>query len=140
MARVRDAALRERMRRLEASWPVRGRLQRLATVLRALVFKALLTPMGCGLTEALCSAVGLSFDGFVVASARGFRRLEDVRQRPSTPLLQFLLWRLRRQHAASYEDAASSVAKRRRLAEIVLERLQKEGVELLGPRIAAYSS
>ena len=86
-----------------------------------------------GLLEALCTKVGLSFDYLIVAGVRGFAKLEYVRQQPSVPLLETLLWRLQSQHMASFDDSTlqSSVAKRRRLARVITERLSEEGLEFL---------
>jgi hypothetical protein len=83
--------------------------------------------------ETLCTKVGFSFDYLIVAGVRGFAKLEYVRQQPSLPLLQTLLWRLQTQHMACFDDSSlqSSVAKRRRLARIITERLSEEGIEFI---------
>lgn len=121
------------MQELQSAWPVRSTYQRLWTVLRAFVFKACLTPCIYGLLETLCTKAGLSFDRLIVAGVRGFAKLEYVRQQPSLPLLQTLHWRLQSQHHACFDDSSlqSSVAKRRRLAGIVTDRLSEEGVEFI---------
>lgn len=133
IARVKDASVRARMQDLQSAWPVRSTYQRLWTVLRAFAFKAFLMPCLYGLLEALCTKVGLSFDYLIVAGVRGFAKLEYVRQQPSVPLLETLLWRLQSQHMASFDDSTlqSSVAKRRRLARVVTERLSEEGLEFV---------
>ncbi|CAL1139708.1 unnamed protein product [Cladocopium goreaui] len=133
IARVKDASVRARMQELQSAWPVRSTYQRLWTVLRAFAFKACLTPCLYGLLETLCTKVGFSFDNLIVAGVRGFAKLEYVRQQPSLPLLQTLLWRLQTQHMACFDDSSlqSSVAKRRRLARIIIERLSEEGIEFI---------
>ncbi|CAE7518927.1 ads-1 [Symbiodinium sp. CCMP2456] len=133
VARVRDAKLRSRMREIEAAWPVRSRGQRLWTVFRAVISKLFLTPMLYGLLEAVITMLGLDFDHLIVTYVRGFAKLEYIRQQPTLELLELLLWRLQSQQAAAFEDTSlrSSVSRRRRLAGIVIDRLEKEGIEFV---------
>ncbi|CAJ1452663.1 unnamed protein product [Effrenium voratum] len=122
VAWVQNASLRQRMQQLQQGWPVRSRAQRLWTVLRAFVFKAFLTPCLYGFLESLVTTLGFDFDRVIVAWTRGFTKLEYIRQRPSVPLLETLLWRLQSQHKAAFEDSSlqSSVARRRGLAKQML--------------------
>ena len=101
---------------------------------KAFVFKFVVdTPCLYGLVETFCTSLGLNFDRLIVAGVRGFAKLEYVRQRPSLGLLESLLHRLHGQHMACFEDSSlqSSVARRRRVARIVLERLEEEGIEVI---------
>ena len=133
VARVRDGKLRARMKEIEGTWPVRSRGQRLWTVFRAVVSKLFLTPMLYGLMEAVVLKLGLDFDHLIVTYVRGFAKLEYIRQQPTLELLELLLWRLQSQQVAAFEDASlqSSVSRRRRLAKIIIERLEKEGIEFV---------
>ena len=133
VARVQDSQLRARMREIEGTWPVRSRRQRLWTVFRAVISKLFLTPMLYGLMEAAVTTLGLDFDHLIVTYVRGFAKLEYIRQQPTLELLELLLWRLQSQHMAAFEDASlqSCVSRRRRLAKIIIERLEKEGVEFV---------
>eukprot|EP00931_Biecheleriopsis_adriatica_P019130 TRINITY_DN1313_c0_g1_i1.p1 TRINITY_DN1313_c0_g1~~TRINITY_DN1313_c0_g1_i1.p1 ORF type:complete len:2114 (+),score=427.23 TRINITY_DN1313_c0_g1_i1:68-6409(+) len=125
IGRIRDPNLKDRMRCIECSWPVRTSIERSWNVLRAIIFKIFGNPVLYGLAEAVFTTLGFDFDAFVVESGRGFKDPRSVRQRPSVHLLELLLHRLRNQHQASFEDASlnSSVARRRRTAQIIIDVL-----------------
>ncbi|CAK9109588.1 unnamed protein product [Durusdinium trenchii] len=134
LARIKDPKVRAEMQELQSTWPTRRTSHRLFTVLGASFFKQFcLTPCLYGLVETLCATLGLDFDGLIVSSVRGFGKLEYIRQQPSLALLECLLRRLREQHMACFEDSSlqSSVAKRRRVAKVVVERLSEEGIDCL---------
>ncbi|CAE7345973.1 per [Symbiodinium natans] len=133
IAQVRDAQLRGKMREIAASWPRRSRRQRLLSIIRAALLRILTTPIPYGIVEALITTLGFNFDHLIVSSVRGFGKLEEIRQKPATELLELLLWRLQRQQMAAFKDPSmqSSVSRRCRNANVVISRLEKEGIEFV---------
>lgn len=140
VGRVRDSSLRDRMRRQESAFPVRPWSQFLSVVLKGFLIKIIGRPVLWGLVEAILSAVGIDFDRWIVDSVRGFPNGAAIRQRPSIPLLQLLLRRLRGQEQASFVSfgSTSTVAMRKRTAELIVDRLVEGGVTV--PAVGAPCS
>jgi len=97
--RVRDAALRERMRSLHAGYPVQGRRAFLERTLRFIAVRFALTRGPFTAVCLACRAAGRSHDDLINHSVRGFSGPDffaNIRRRPSVPLLALLRRRLTR--------------------------------------------
>lgn len=102
--RVRDGALRERMRALQAAWPVQERSEYLRRVGKTSVLHALSNPWVFARFARLCARSGRELDELLHAATRGFPGpdlLRRLRRLPSAPLLALLERRLRRPWASS---------------------------------------
>lgn len=101
IALVRDAALRERMRALEARWPVQPRAAYAAKLVRTLGLLVASHPAAFGALVAFARRAGRDVDRLLSESVRGFPAEEAafraaIRQRPCAPLRALLGRRLAR--------------------------------------------
>lgn len=133
---IRDDDARERMCRLQATYPVRKTSQFLSVVLKAIVIKLVGNAFMWGLVAALCGAVGIDFDKQIVNSVRGFPGQTSIRQQSSIPLLRLLLRRIQNQQVATYgsdagRHASSTVACRRLASNLIKQRLASSGIEVV---------
>lgn len=127
LLRVRDAAVRARMRAREAAWPVQTRADFARRVLRAALLRALVPPSAFALFARLCAWRGRDLDELLHAATRGFpgpEFLVRLRRRPSAPLLALLERRLTR-------PWRSEAGAKRAFGEALLAELGPE-VEVLG--------
>lgn len=112
-ARVKHAALRDRMKALQERHPVQGRWRFLRRTLRFALVRLALTR---ALFTALCAAcrlLGRSHDDLISHAVRGFSGpdfLRNIRHRPSAPLLALLLRRLGRFDPARVSRRAALAA------------------------------
>ncbi len=120
--RVKDPALRARMKGLQALYPVQGRWPFLKRVLR---FLGVRTAMTRGAFTALCAAcrlLGRSHDEVISHSVRGFSGpdfFSSIRRQPSAPLLALLLRRLRSFRTDGVVRRAALAERLARLAPLV---------------------
>lgn len=127
--RVREAGIRERMRTLQAAWPLQSRADFLRRVLKAAGLHALSHPRVFALFARACARSGRDLDELLHAATRGFPGpafLERLRRRPSAALLALLERRLHR-------PAASLAAQRRGWGEALLAEIG-ERPEVFGRR------
>lgn len=97
--RVRDAALRERMRALQSGYPVQGRRAFLERALRFLAVRLAMTRVPFTAICLACRAAGRRHDDLINHSVRGFSGSDlfaNIRRQPSVPLLALLRRRLTR--------------------------------------------
>ena len=101
LVRVRDSALRARMSRIQAGYPVQPRTAFARKVLATLALSVLGRPALYGLAFRFWRNGGRSFDELLEHVVRGFATLPDdefyrrIREQPSAPLLALLARRLR---------------------------------------------
>lgn len=98
LARVADARLAEAMRKKHASWPLQPRTEYGRRVLKFTGLRALSQPRVYWLFARLLAATGRDLDGVVSGAVRGFpgpRLAQQIRRRPSAPLLALLERRVR---------------------------------------------
>jgi dTDP-4-amino-4,6-dideoxygalactose transaminase len=96
---LRDPGLLDQVRRHQESWPERSRWSFLSRLLKYSVLMGLTWPPLYTLFVALCRLAGVNHDQVISARTRGFPGdgfLQQIRHRPSTPLLALLARRLRR--------------------------------------------
>jgi dTDP-4-amino-4,6-dideoxygalactose transaminase len=108
--RVRDAAVRGRMRALQAAWPPQARADFLRRVARAAMLHALEHPWVFARFAAISGRMGYELDELLHGATRGFPGpdfLERLRRQPSAPLLALLERRLRRPRASLAAERAS---------------------------------
>jgi dTDP-4-amino-4,6-dideoxygalactose transaminase len=125
--RVRDAAVRERMRAQQTTWAVQRRTDFLRRVGKASVLHALSNPWLFACFAGLCARRGRDLDELLHTATRGFPGpdfLQRLRRLPSAPLLALLERRLRR-------PWASSAGRRRTHGETLLSEVG-ERLELFG--------
>jgi perosamine synthetase len=99
LARVADDRLAEAMRKKQSDWPVQPRAEYARRVLWFTGLRALAQPRVYWLFARLLSAAGRDLDGAVSGAVRGFQGpqlTQQIRRRPSAPLLALLERRLRR--------------------------------------------
>ena len=99
LARMADGRLAEAMRKQHADWPLQPRTEYARRVLKFTVLRALSPPRVYWLFARLLSATGRDLDSVVSGAVRGFpgpRLAQQIRRRPSAPLLALLERRLRR--------------------------------------------
>jgi perosamine synthetase len=124
--RVRDRALLERLRLLQAGYPVQGRWQFLRRLGKFGALKVLTIPAALGLFAAACRALGRTHDEVAGAAVRGFPGpglLAKIRRQPSYPLLALLARRLRNVDPGSVERRAA----RARAAGALLPGIERPG-------------
>lgn len=125
--RVRDEAVRARMRAAEAAWPVQRRTDFLRRAGKAGVLHALSNPWLFARFAGHCARNGRDLDELLHAATRGFPGpdfLQRLRRLPSAPLLALLERRLRR-------PWASNAGEKRGLGESLLADVG-ERLELFG--------
>jgi len=100
--RVRDPEVLDRMREIQASYPLQGRGGYLKKLLKVLGLVAVSRPRPYGLLARACIRLGVDLDTLVNSVARAFPSREPaatfirrLRHRPSAPLLAMLSRRLR---------------------------------------------
>jgi dTDP-4-amino-4,6-dideoxygalactose transaminase len=96
---VRDAAVLERMRGVQRTLPVAGRLAFARRVAKYTALKLLSSPRAYGAFARLCDLSGSDLDAFVRRSTRGFAGGDlfvKLRHQPSAPLCALLERRLAR--------------------------------------------
>jgi len=100
--RIRDREVLDRMRRVQASYPLQGRGGYLKKLFKGLGLVAVLRPRAYGLLAGACTWLGSDLDALVNGVVRGFPPREPeaaffrrLRHRPSAPLLAMLSRRLR---------------------------------------------
>jgi dTDP-4-amino-4,6-dideoxygalactose transaminase len=116
---VRDGDLLERMRRLEAVWPLPAKTWFLRRAVKFALLKLLEPPAIYGGLHRLLRCCGCDVDAWIAGAARGFpggRLLEQIRRQPPRALLRLIARRL----LASSSD---SVRARQRLGAQVAARL-----------------
>lgn len=94
---VRDATLRERMRALQARYPVQSRWRYLKRVVTYGVFKLATVPVLYRALTTACTLLGKDHDTVIAGATRGFPGpglITNIRQQPSEPLLQLLARRI----------------------------------------------
>lgn len=99
LLRVRDGAVRARMRARATAWPVQTRGDFLRRVLRAALLRALVPPPVFAVFARLCAWRGHDLDELLHAATRGFpgnEFLARLRRQPSAGLLALLERRLAR--------------------------------------------
>lgn len=101
--RVRDPLVREKMRKAQASWPVRRRRAFAARLLKMLCLDLITRPVPYRLFARSCELLGWDLDTLASGAARAFpagakpgegELASRIRHRPSAPLLALLLRRL----------------------------------------------
>jgi dTDP-4-amino-4,6-dideoxygalactose transaminase len=105
LARVRDAAVRERMRTMMAEYPAQGRAYFFKRALKFAALKTLgLNWIYTAFTQA-CGMFGVDYDLLVVNAVRGFRGdlIPLLRRQPALPQLALLRRRLRQYPRAHLE-------------------------------------
>ncbi|HBL29224.1 MAG TPA: aminotransferase DegT [Acidobacteria bacterium] len=120
----RDPRLLEQVRRHQDGWPERSRWSFLFRLLKYSVLMALTWPPLYTLFVALCRLAGKSHDAVISANTRGFPGdgfLQQIRHRPSTPLLALLARRLQRFDPAAIA-ARTAAAEQAMAAMPFLER------------------
>ncbi|HEV2035597.1 MAG TPA: DegT/DnrJ/EryC1/StrS family aminotransferase [Candidatus Dormibacteraeota bacterium] len=98
LLKVKDPALRVRMRTIHQGWPLQPRRAYVAGVFKFFAFSLVTKPVAYGLFAWLCRVLGRDFDRLVNTSVRAFRPgglLPQLEVRPSAPLLATLAYRLR---------------------------------------------
>jgi perosamine synthetase len=99
IVRVADRTLADRMRSLQAEWPVQGRREYAGRVVKFAALHLLGNPVVYRLFAGALGAAGRELDGVVNGAVRGFpgpELVRRIRRRPSAPLLALLARRLRR--------------------------------------------
>jgi perosamine synthetase len=116
--RVRDAALRERMRERQAGWPVQGRGRFLKRVVRFFLMRLLMLRLPFTVFCAGCRVLQRNHDDVISHAVRGYSGADffaNLRHQPSLPLLALLRRRLARGDGGRVE--------RRRAAADLVARL-----------------
>lgn len=99
VALVRDPALLERMRRLQADYPTRSNPGFARKIFKYLVLRGLAIPLVYGSAARLSAALALDFDGVINDLTRSFRGadlLQALRWRPAAAQLGLIQRRLKR--------------------------------------------
>jgi hypothetical protein len=95
LLKVKDEALRQRMRTVQGRWPRQASRAYAVVVLKFLAFRLITRPIPYGL---IARAYGRNFDQLVNTSVRAFHPgslLPQLEVQPSAPLLATLAYRLR---------------------------------------------
>ncbi len=107
LCRVKDKKILDRMRELEASYPIQKRTQyALKIVLYCLLKGVSVSNLLYALLVGILKAAGRDHDGAVTRWTRAFNNsdlLPALRQRPSEPLLRLLVRRMRQQDHNHWE-------------------------------------
>lgn len=130
---VRDGMIRERMRALQAGYPVQSRRRYLKRVLTFGVFKLLAAPTPYRAFTAACRALGREHDAVISGALRGFPGaglMAKIRQQPSAPLLSLLARRVTR-------FDPRRVARRTQVARTAIDLMP--GVDRPGTRATEHS-
>jgi dTDP-4-amino-4,6-dideoxygalactose transaminase len=114
---IRDREILAKMHALQAAYPEQNHLLYLKRLLKYGALKILSSRPMCGLFVRLYKAMGGNYDRWINAAARGFSAnsfFDQIRRRPSSPLLAVLERRLRkfdperwRQHIAKGNEMLS---------------------------------
>lgn len=113
LVRVRDEALRERMRQVQAGWPRQPRTHFVVRLAKAVLFMTLQTPWLYTISHVACALRGSSAATVARKLSRGFHADDDtellraIRRRPSAALLRFLALRLARLDTSRVERRAA---------------------------------
>jgi dTDP-4-amino-4,6-dideoxygalactose transaminase len=116
--RLKDAALRDRMKELQARYPVQGRRRFLHRTIRFILVRLALTRAPFTALCAACRLLGRSHDELISHSVRGFSGpdfFRNIRHQPSAPLLALLLRRLGRFDVARVSRRMGLAARMERL-------------------------
>lgn len=104
--RVRDRALLEKMRAIQASYLVQSRGSFMRRVGRSMGLKALSVPRVFGVFVVACKLAGKDYDTLIKGAVRGFpgpHLIHRIQRQPSYPLLALLRRRLQRFEPARIE-------------------------------------
>jgi dTDP-4-amino-4,6-dideoxygalactose transaminase len=115
----RDPDLLERARRHQEQWPIRSRWHFLSRLLKYSLLMLLSYRPVYSLFIALCRLLGIDHDRLIGERVRGFPGddlLQQIRHRPSAPLLSLLARRIRR-----FDQ--ETIAQRTALARLATERM-----------------
>jgi perosamine synthetase len=111
---IRDLTLLDRMRVVQADWPLQPAAAQLKRIAQAAAFVSLTRPLPYTLVERLAAITGANFDHRVNSAAKAFPAgstgdlVGRLERRPSAPLLRLLEHRLRNfDHARLARRAAS---------------------------------
>ena len=108
--RVRDPALRARMRAIQDGYPVQGARAYAERLLKFAGLKLITSPLLFGLLYRAFNAAGKDYEDPVSESVRNVAQLgksKQMRKRPSAPLLAMLDRRLRRWREGSLDEFAA---------------------------------
>ncbi|MCC6124259.1 MAG: DegT/DnrJ/EryC1/StrS aminotransferase family protein [Pirellulales bacterium] len=103
---VRDREILARMRAAQSAYPRQRRRRYFLRLVKCGLLKALCCRPICGLFVRICRALGGDYDRWVNRAAQGFpggELFDQIRRRPSAPLLAMLHRRLRRFDARRWE-------------------------------------
>jgi dTDP-4-amino-4,6-dideoxygalactose transaminase len=129
LLRFRDAALADRVRKQQATYPRQSRTSYFQRVLRMMVLKSVASRTGFASFVRLCRLRGWDHDRTLGTALRAFSKGDlfvRLRQQPSVPLMRVLERRLR-------ESAARSIAER----VVIVEAVTSEYPQLDRPGIDA---
>jgi dTDP-4-amino-4,6-dideoxygalactose transaminase len=93
VVRVRDAALRSRMRELQNAYPIQTRIAYLKRLAKYAAFRTLSKPLNYGLLVRALSILGIDYDRALGNAAHSFAANDfflQIRRQPSIPLLRML--------------------------------------------------
>jgi perosamine synthetase len=93
VVRVRDAALRSRMRELQNAYPIQGRSAYLKRLMKYTTFRVLCKPFNYGLLVRALGTLGVDYDRALGNAAHSFGASDffsQIRRQPCTPLLRLL--------------------------------------------------
>jgi len=99
LLRIKDPALRARLRNLQSGYPVQGRWRFLKRVFRFAMVRLAMQPLPYTALCAACRLLGTNHDDVLNQSIRGFSGpafFSNIRHQPPYPMLALLLRRLRR--------------------------------------------
>jgi perosamine synthetase len=97
VVRVRDAAIRSRMRGLQNAYPTQSRSAYLKRLVKYATFRMLCKPFNYGLLVRALGALGIDYDRTLGNAAHSFAANDfflQIRRQPCTPLLQMLQRRI----------------------------------------------
>ena len=117
LIRVRDTALRERMRAIQATYPIQANRQQLKRIRQFAGLKFVTSPMVLQMIHRFFSARGKNYEDAIVENVRNvapLKNLRNMRFRPSRALLAMMARRLRLFREDTLEARA---AKGRKLRE-----------------------
>jgi dTDP-4-amino-4,6-dideoxygalactose transaminase len=93
VVRVRDTAIRSRMRDLQNAYPIQARSAYLKRLIKYATFRTLCRPFNYGLLVRILGAMGIDYDRLLGNAAHSFGASDfftQIRRQPSTPLLRML--------------------------------------------------
>lgn len=97
MCRVNDRSLIDRMRSIEAGYPVRSRISQVLKIGKFAVMKAASTKLLYGVLTTACEALGKPVDELLRGFTRAFppgELVSNLRQQTDSGTLKMLMWRL----------------------------------------------